>query len=89
MKTVELLRNKGYPIRSEEEALRTRLEAMDEQLKKPAYFRGRVPELQATLRLLQDSRKIGSAGSRDGETGADYAYVDEQQMGFIGEVCTL
>ncbi|KAI8612109.1 nucleoporin complex subunit 54-domain-containing protein [Chytriomyces sp. MP71] len=63
MKTVEILRNKGYPIRSEEEALRARLEAMNTQLKKPAHFRGRVQELEAALRMIKDARRMESAGS--------------------------
>ncbi|KAJ3416118.1 hypothetical protein HDV05_003087 [Chytridiales sp. JEL 0842] len=87
MKYVEVLRNKGYPIRAEEEALRGRLEAMDTQLKKPAHFRGRVQELQATLRLLKDSRRITTLGdSREGNgVGMEYTFVDEQQMTLIGE----
>ncbi|KAJ3104948.1 hypothetical protein HDU97_008696 [Phlyctochytrium planicorne] len=84
MKVVQILRNKGYPIRADEEALRSRLEAMDLQLKKPAHFRGRIQELQATLRMLKDSRRLGFSDAKDGETVA-YEIGNEDQMRLIGE----
>ncbi|KAI8835522.1 nucleoporin complex subunit 54-domain-containing protein [Chytridium lagenaria] len=85
MRFVEMLKNKSYPIRAEEEALRSRLEAMDMQLKKPAHFRGRIQELQATVRSLKDSRRLGTDG-KDGESRAvAYEIGSEEQMRLIGE----
>ncbi|ORY49622.1 hypothetical protein BCR33DRAFT_713943 [Rhizoclosmatium globosum] len=83
MRTVEILRNKGYPIRSEEESLRARLEAMATQLKKPAHFRGRVQELEAALRLVKDSRRLETVGSVGGGVGA--GGDDGKRAGLNGE----
>ncbi|KAJ3114447.1 hypothetical protein HDU96_002067 [Phlyctochytrium bullatum] len=87
MKMVLVLRNKGYPIRAEEEALRSRLEAMDMQLKKPAHFRGRIQELQATLRMLKDSKRLGidSDGDIGGGAVVEYEISNEDQMRLVGE----
>ncbi|KAJ3329452.1 hypothetical protein HDU76_007887 [Blyttiomyces sp. JEL0837] len=85
MSTVEVLRNKGYPIRAEEEALRGRLEAMDTQLKKPAHFRGRIQELQATHRMLKESRKLLSGDARETSEIDSVMDYNEQQMRLIGE----
>ncbi|KAI9355367.1 nucleoporin complex subunit 54-domain-containing protein [Zopfochytrium polystomum] len=83
MKYVEILRNKGYSIRAEEEALRGRLEAMDQQLKKPAHFRGRTQELQATLRTLRESRKAGQNTLSGGSPDSDV--IDEEQLRLMRE----
>ncbi|KAI9324000.1 nucleoporin complex subunit 54-domain-containing protein [Obelidium mucronatum] len=96
MRTVEVLRNKGYPIRSEEEALRARLEAMSTQLKKPAHFRGRVQELEAALRMVKDARRMDAVGSvgagllqgqqpKEGDAGGDGSEMTEDQVGLISQ----
>ncbi|KAJ3030164.1 UNVERIFIED_CONTAM: hypothetical protein HDU68_009941 [Siphonaria sp. JEL0065] len=84
MRTVEVLRNKGYPIRSEEEALRARLEAMSTQFKKPAHFRGRVQELEAALRMMKDARRMQTIASVGG--GFSNQQQAQQQRDENGEV---
>ncbi|KAJ3061139.1 hypothetical protein HDU98_002960 [Podochytrium sp. JEL0797] len=100
MRTVEILRNKNYPIRSEEESLRARLDAMSSQLQKPAHFRGRVQELEAALRMLKDAqgrgdvvgsvgggKRGGGAGEEDGEEmeGVEAGGMTEEQVKLISE----
>jgi nuclear pore complex protein Nup54 len=55
MKTVQMLRNKGYSLRAEEEALITRLISMDRDVAKPSVFRGRLNELWAHVQQVSDS----------------------------------
>jgi nuclear pore complex protein Nup54 len=55
MKSVQILRNKGYSLRAEEEALITRLLSMDRDLAKPSVFRGRLNELWAHVQQISDS----------------------------------
>jgi nuclear pore complex protein Nup54 len=55
MKTVQVLRNKGYSLRAEEESMITRLVSMDRDLAKPSVFRGRLNELWAHVQQLSDS----------------------------------
>jgi nuclear pore complex protein Nup54 len=54
MKSVQILRNKGYSLRAEEEALMTRLASMDRDIAKPSVFRGRLNELWAHLQQLSE-----------------------------------
>jgi hypothetical protein len=49
MKHVHLLRNKGYPVREEEEALRAKLVRVQQELLKPGLLQARIHELQLLL----------------------------------------
>jgi nuclear pore complex protein Nup54 len=55
MKSVQLLRNRGYSLRAEEEVLITRLLSMDRDLSKPLIFRGRLNEIWAHIQQLKDA----------------------------------
>ncbi|KAH6584615.1 hypothetical protein BASA61_007361 [Batrachochytrium salamandrivorans] len=72
MKTVQILRNRGYSIRADEEALRSRLEAMERDLQKPSIFRGRLNEIWAQLQQLKDSKRM----SED----ATFSVVNEEAL---------
>ena len=58
MKTVQILRNRGFSLRAEEEALFTRLLAMDRDLAKPSVFRGRLNEIWAYVQQLKDADRL-------------------------------
>nr|KAJ3419979.1 hypothetical protein HK105_006268 [Polyrhizophydium stewartii] len=72
MKSVQILRNRGYSIRADEEALRSRLEAMERDLQKPSIFRGRLNEIWAQLQQLKDSKRISEDST--------FAVVDEEAL---------
>eukprot|EP00842_Homolaphlyctis_polyrhiza_P005012 jgi/Hompol1/5511/HPOL_002266-RA len=72
MKSVQILRNRGYSIRADEEALRSRLEAMERDLQKPSIFRGRINEIWAQLQQLKDSKRINDDSA--------YAVVDQEAL---------
>ncbi|KAG0202421.1 hypothetical protein BGX28_005053 [Mortierella sp. GBA30] len=78
MKRVQILRNRGVPIRADEEILRVRLENALEQLRNPAHFRGKITELWAQIQILKDSKRLHPAGS--------YDVTDEAQLEVIGKV---
>ena len=73
MKKVQLLRNWGYAVRADEEALKSRLEAMERELQKPSVFRGRLNEIWAHIQQLGDSKR---GISEDGY----YAVADEESL---------
>ncbi|KAI8921694.1 nucleoporin complex subunit 54-domain-containing protein [Entophlyctis helioformis] len=77
MKQVQMLRNRGFSIRADEEALRSRLEAMERDLQKPSIFRGRLNEIWAKLQQLKDSKRI----SED----QGFAVVDEESLAPVAE----
>ncbi|KAJ3080147.1 hypothetical protein HK102_003266 [Quaeritorhiza haematococci] len=79
IKKVEVLRNKGYSIRADEETLKVRLEAMALQLKKPSQFRGRINELWAQLQQLKESRRLANAAM----AGVEYEVADEESLRMI------
>ncbi|KAJ3270205.1 hypothetical protein HDV01_000484 [Terramyces sp. JEL0728] len=58
LKSVQLLRNKGYILRPEEEALITRLLSMDRDLAKPSVFRGRINEIWAQVQQFKDIEPV-------------------------------
>ncbi|KAJ3320032.1 hypothetical protein HDV06_005766 [Boothiomyces sp. JEL0866] len=58
LKSVQLLRNKGYILRPEEEALITRLISMDRDLAKPSVFRGRINEIWAQVQQFKDVEPV-------------------------------
>ncbi|KAF9982969.1 hypothetical protein BGZ75_005569 [Mortierella antarctica] len=78
MKRVQILRNRGVPIRADEEVLRVRLENALEQLRNPAHFRGKITELWAQIQILKDSKRLHPTGS--------YDVSDEAQLEVIGKV---
>jgi len=78
MKRVQILRNRGVPIRADEEALRVRLENALEQLRNPAHFRGKITELWAQIQILKDSKRLHPTGN--------YEVADEAQVETIGKV---
>jgi nuclear pore complex protein Nup54 len=55
MKTVQLLKNKGYSLSPEEEVLISRLKAMENDLEKPSIFRGRLNEIWASVMQIVDT----------------------------------
>jgi len=78
MKRVQILRNRGVPLRADEEMLRVRLENALEQLKNPAHFRGKITELWAQIQILKDSKRLHPSGN--------YEVSDEAQLEVIGKV---
>ncbi|KAK3837667.1 MAG: nucleoporin complex subunit 54-domain-containing protein [Linnemannia elongata] len=78
MKRVQILRNRGVPLRADEEILRVRLENALEQLRNPAHFRGKITELWAQLQILKDSKRLHPAGN--------YEVSDEAQLEGISKV---
>ena len=58
MKSVQILRNRGFSLRAEEETLITRLLAMDRDLAKPSVFRGRLNEIWAHIQQLKDADRL-------------------------------
>ncbi|KAJ3303861.1 U4/U6 small nuclear ribonucleoprotein Prp4 [Kappamyces sp. JEL0829] len=71
MKAVQILRNKGYSLRAEEEAFMTRLISMDRDLAKPSVFRGRINEIYAHVQQQKDANRLvlGAYGSSSGDEG--------------------
>ncbi|KAF9355371.1 hypothetical protein BGX26_006651 [Mortierella sp. AD094] len=78
MKRVQILRNRGVPIRADEEMLKVRLENALEQLRNPAHFRGKITELWAQIQILKDSKRLHPSGN--------YGVTDEAQLEAIGKV---
>ena len=56
MKSVQLLRNRGYSLHADEESLVARLKSMQRDLEKPAIFRGRLNEIWASVMQLGESK---------------------------------
>ncbi|KAJ3300365.1 hypothetical protein HK104_001328 [Borealophlyctis nickersoniae] len=81
MKQVQVLRLRGYSIRGDEEALKSRLEAMERELQKPSVFRGRVNEIRARVQQLKDAKRLGAAGGVEEE----YTVADEDALRLIFE----
>jgi len=79
IKKVQIIRNKGYSIRPEEEDLRVRLEDIQMQLKKPSQFRGRLSELSSQLQNLKESQRPAIAG-------IEYEVVNEEMLDVIRQV---
>lgn len=55
MKSVQLIRNKGYSLHPEEEALFSRLTSVERELEKPSVFRGRLNEILASVMNIKDA----------------------------------
>lgn len=71
-------------IRPEEEALRARLEEIEEEVRR-GRLRGKLNELWAVVGALLN----GARGGRDGKEGGgtEWAVVDEEGLGQIAQVC--
>ena len=54
MKNIQLLRNKGYSVRAEEESFRSRLESLEKEISHSSMFRGRLMEMYTQVTSLQD-----------------------------------
>ncbi|KAI9098301.1 nucleoporin complex subunit 54-domain-containing protein [Phlyctochytrium arcticum] len=63
MKNVQLIRNRGYSIRVEEEKFQSRLSAMERELQRPAVFRGRLNEIWAHLQQTKSFKEFSSVRS--------------------------
>jgi len=81
----EIQRKSGLAIQTEEEQLRTQLEALNNQLRAPTQFRGRINELLSSIRMQYegDMRPIsGPTGSLDTTAIADIQkHLKNQQEG--------
>ncbi|ORE11480.1 hypothetical protein BCV72DRAFT_106694 [Rhizopus microsporus var. microsporus] len=76
LKYAQVLRNKGLSITPDEEAMRTRLENIQEQLQKSELFRGKLNQLWAQLQLIKESgRKYGKIDGVE-----EWHAVSEQHM---------
>lgn len=76
------MRNKGLSITPEEEVMRTRLENIQDELKRSDQFHGKLSQLWAQLQLIKESgRKYGKI---DGV--AEWDAVDENVMRDITKV---
>jgi nuclear pore complex protein Nup54 len=76
MKRVHILRNKGYTIRADEEAIKTKLTEMSNLVQKPTVFKGRINELSAQLQQFIE---------RD-RSGVKYSISDEKALAAIYQV---
>ncbi|KAG0222418.1 hypothetical protein BGW41_006009 [Actinomortierella wolfii] len=86
MKRVQIMKNRGVPIKEEEEQLRVRLENALEQLKNPAYFRGKITELWAQVQILKDSKRLHQSSDAFNITDETQLegitkFLEEQQNG--------
>ncbi|KAF9971018.1 hypothetical protein BGZ73_006099 [Actinomortierella ambigua] len=86
MKRVQIMKNRGVPIKEEEEQLRVRLENALEQLKNPAYFRGKITELWAQVQILKDSKRLHQASDSfsitdDTQVEVITKFLEDQQNG--------
>ncbi|KAJ3055173.1 hypothetical protein HK097_011327 [Rhizophlyctis rosea] len=78
---IQLLRQRGYSIRADEENLKSRLEGMQRELQKPSMFRGRLNEVQAVVNQMRDAQKVaGGSGVQEG-----WAVADERSLELIYE----
>jgi len=62
----EIQRKSGLAIQTEEEQLRTQLEALNNQLRAPTQFRGRINELLSSIRMQYegDMRPVSTQGGQ-------------------------
>ncbi|CDS12986.1 hypothetical protein LRAMOSA05170 [Lichtheimia ramosa] len=76
LKYAQVLRNKGLPLTSEEEAMRTLLENVQDQLLRSEQFRGKLSQLWAQLQLIKESgRKYDTS-----EDARMWKGMSEEQM---------
>jgi len=80
----EIQRKAGLAIQTEEEQLRAQLEALNNQLRAPTQFRGRLNELLSSIRMQGEIRQHSSSGSMSLDEGAIQdvkKHLQEQQAG--------
>jgi len=82
LKYAQILRNKGFSIESDEEALRSKLETVQSHLQQSEQFHGKLNQLWAQLQLVRESSRI--YGGQDGDKG--WASVSEKDMETISKV---
>jgi nuclear pore complex protein Nup54 len=70
-------------IRPEEEALRVRLEEIEEEVRR-GRLRGKLNELWAVVGALVNGARGGKEG---GGSGTEWAVVDEDGLAQIAQVC--
>jgi len=54
MKEIELNRFRGYPVNSNEEAFRSKLQNIQKQLNLPNQYKGRLNELVSVVRMQEE-----------------------------------
>ncbi|KND02834.1 uncharacterized protein SPPG_01914 [Spizellomyces punctatus DAOM BR117] len=81
LKQVQLIRNRGYSIRAEEERFKSRLEAMQRDLQKPSVFRGRLNEIWAFMQQTKSSKQFSMTGG----VSEGYQIADEEQLKLMFE----
>jgi nuclear pore complex protein Nup54 len=72
LKLVQVMRNRGYSLRAEEEILITRLVAMDRDLAKPSVFRGRLNEVWSHISQMRDADDLN--------LGNEFSLVDPNSL---------
>ena len=80
MKYIQILRNKGYSIRAEEETLRSRLEALEKEFTRSSVFKGKFLEIYTQVRSLSDTMQYSETPS------SSYSLVNESSLNAISEV---
>ena len=82
LKYAQILRNKGFSIESDEEALRAKLENVQSHLQQSEQFHGKLNQLWAQLQLVRESSRI--YGGNEDDKG--WASVSEKDMETISKV---
>lgn len=81
LKYAQILRNKGFSIESDEEALRSKLETVQSHLQQSEQFHGKLNQLWAQLQLVRESSRIYG-----GQDDKGWASVSEKDMETISKV---
>ncbi|RKP09042.1 nucleoporin complex subunit 54-domain-containing protein, partial [Thamnocephalis sphaerospora] len=93
MRSIHLLRSHGRSLRPEEEALRSRLEELQQRLMRPGQFRSRLQELAVLLERVAERRKLegGQAWSVTDATRLSRMQraLEEQQRGISHLISVL
>ncbi|KAI9282447.1 nucleoporin complex subunit 54-domain-containing protein [Umbelopsis sp. AD052] len=82
LKYAQILRNKGFSIENDEEALRAKLENVQSHLQQSEQFHGKLNQLWAQLQLVRESSRI--YGGDEDDKG--WASVSEKDMQTISKV---
>ncbi|KAH8547657.1 nucleoporin complex subunit 54-domain-containing protein [Umbelopsis sp. PMI_123] len=82
LKYAQILRNKGFSIESDEEALRAKLENVQSHLHQSEQFHGKLNQLWAQLQLVRESNRI-YGGTEDGK---GWTSISEKDMETISRV---
>jgi nuclear pore complex protein Nup54 len=81
LKYAQILRNKGFSIESDEEALRSKLETVQSHLQQSEQFHGKLNQLWAQLQLVREASRIYG-----GQDDKGWASVSEKDMETISKV---